>query len=200
MTIFQVFGLFLIFLGVFNLLRRNAEQRHTNKWQTFWKKESASNLTLPQDISQLNYIDFSGVTLPFSLFEDELLNEYEQQILLLRDEKILNLSGFTNTELKLQYGTSHLGNLIQCDQNFIVLARTLNQWGHRLYELSHIPEAKTVLAFAVSIGSDMKPTYELLLQLYKESGDSSCINDLKRSAEKLNTLRKASILAMLERA
>lgn len=198
--IFRTLGIFLIIFGFASIFLRRSERQDRNHWQAFWKRESQSNLTLPQDISQLNYVDLSGVTLPFALFQDEELKQYEQQILDLRHEKILNLNGISNTDLKLQYGVANLGALTRYDQNFILLARTLNQWGHRLYELSHVEEAKTVLLFAVSIGSDIKATYELLLRIYTESGERSGIEQLKASAEKLNSLRRDSILAMLENA
>lgn len=198
--VFRTFSIFLIFVALVSLRLHKAERRDRNKWQSFWKRESEANLTLPQDISQLDYVDFSGVTLPFSLFPDEELNQYEQQVLDLRNEKIVNLSAFSNTDLKLQYGVSQLGILTRYDQNFILLVRTLNQWGHRLYDLSHPNEAKTVLLFAVSIGSDIKATYELLLHIYLETGDRAGIENLKHYAEKLTSLRKDSILAMLENA
>lgn len=197
---FQILGVFLIFFGFVSLVARHAKQRDCKTWDSFWKRESQSNLTLPQDISQLDYIDFSGVTLPFAKFSDEQLTQYERQILDLRDQKILNLNNFSNTDLKLQYGAANLGSLTRYDQNFILLVRTLNQWGHRLYDLSHPSEARKVLEFAVSVGSDIKATYELLLHIYLESGEYAPIEALKCSAEKLSSLRKDSILAMLENA
>lgn len=198
--IFRTFGIFLIFLGFVSICRRRTERHEKDRLQSFWTKEDQANLTLPQDISQLNYVDLSGVTLPFAKFQDDELKQYEQQVLELRDQKIVNLNGISNTDLKLQYGVANLGSLTQYDQNFILLVRTLNQWGHRLYELSHPEEAKTVLQLAVSIGSDIKATYELLLQIYQESGENNRIDDLKHSAEKIITIRKNSILAMLEDA
>lgn len=198
--IFRTFGAFLIFLGLVSMCIRRTRRREKSEIDSFWKQEDRANLTQPQDLSKLDYVDLSGVTLPFSKFQDAQLNDYEQQILALRNEKILNLGGLSNTDLKLQYGAANLGLLSRYDQNFILLVRTLNQWGHRLYELSHTQEATTVLELAVSVGSDIKATYELLLKIYQESGNSSGIEDLKHSAEKITTIRKDSILAMLENA
>ena len=56
------------------------------------------------------------------------------------------------------------------------------------------------MELAVSVGSDIKATYELLLKIYQESGNTSGIEDLKHFAEKITTIRKDSILAMLENA
>ena len=143
-------------------------------------------------------MDFSGVTLPFAQFEDTLLKECEQQVLNLKDKKALNLTGISNTDLKMIYGAANLPLLTQYDQNFTLLVRTLNTWGKRLQELSHSREAICVLAFAVSIGSDIKATWNLLAELYAANDDLSRIEDLKASAAKLNSLMKEPILSMLD--
>ena len=92
----------------------------------FWQRERDANNTRKQDISQLDYVDFSGVTLPFAQFEDTLLKECEQQVLNLKDKKVLNLTGISNTDLKMTYGAANLPLLTQYDQNFTLLVRTLN--------------------------------------------------------------------------
>lgn len=197
---FCTVGIFLMIFGFISFSLHKSQHQEKKQWQSYLKRESSSNLTLPQDISQLDYIDLSGVSLPFSLFADEELNTLEQQVLDLRNEKILNLNGISNTDLKLQYGVSNLGALSRYDQNFILLIRTLNQWGQRLYELSHLKEAETVLHFAISIGSDIKATYELLTQIYCETNNTAGIPELKSYAQKLSSLRRDSILNLLEKA
>ena len=125
------------------------------------------------------------------------MQQCESQIQTLKEKKILNLTGISNTDLKLKYGPANLTALTQYDQNFTLLARTLNTWGQRLNELSHPKEAICVLAFAVSIGSDIRATWELLAKLYADSGDLAKIRDMKTTAATLNSLTKNSILATL---
>ena len=115
------------------------------------------------------------------------------------EKRILNLTGVSNTDLKLQYGAANLPELMQYDQNFTLLARTLNTWGQRLQELSYTQEAVCVLAFAVSVKSDIRATWQLLAQLYAESGDFSKIQEMKTAAAELNSLTKQPILAMLDK-
>lgn len=196
---FYVFlGWTLIFIVVVSFKRFKANLLNEKAEKNFWKRENAANQTRRKDISQLDYVDFSGVSLPFSLFEDDLLKECEQQILALKDKKILNLTGISNTDLKLKYGAANLTLLTQYDQNFTLLARTLNTWGKRLNELSYTQEAIRVLAFAASIGSDIKATWSLLAELYASNGDIDRIRDLKSSAAGLNSLMRDPILNMLD--
>ena len=189
---------FIILLGVFAIKRSRADRAGEDAERAFWQRENEANATRKQDISHLDYVDFTGVSLPFALFPDDFLSQCESQVLDLRDKKILNLTGISNTDLKLQYGAANLPALTQCDQNFTLLARTLNSWGHRLAELSHPKEAIAVLSFAVEIGSDIKATYKLLAELYQQEGESGKIQEMKGYANQLNSLMKQPILSMLE--
>lgn len=193
-----LFGWVMIFVVVVSYKRRKADRNRENTERNFWDRENAANTTRKQDISNLDYVDFTGVTLPFAQFSDDLLNQCEQQVLELKDEKILNLTGISNTDLKLAYGAANLPLLTQYDQNFTLLVRTLNTWGHRLQELSHPEEAIQVLAFAVSIGSDIKATYQLLAELYQQTGQEEKLKELSLLASQLNSLMKEPILSMLE--
>ena len=194
-----LFGWIMIFVVVVSYKRRKADRTRENKERDFWERENAANATRKQDISNLNYVDFTGVSLPFARFSDDFLHQCEEHILKLKDEKILNLTGITNTDLKLKYGAANLTFLTQCDQNFTLLARTLNSWGQRLKELSHTEEAIQVLTFAVSIESDIKNTYQLLAELFLQTGQQEKLKDLKSSASNLNSLMKEPILAMLDK-
>ena len=197
MAFFLLIGWTLIFMAVVTYKRMKANHINQAAERAFWDREDAANRTRKQDISHLDYVDFSGVTLPFALFKDDLLQQCESQIQTLKEKKILNLTGISNTDLKLKYGPANLTALTQYDQNFTLLARTLNTWGQRLNELSHPKEAICVLAFAVSIGSDIRATWELLAKLYADSGDLAKIRDMKTTAATLNSLPKNSILATL---
>lgn len=198
-TFYYVFiGWTIIFMAVVSYKRFKANRQNQNAEEHFWKRERDANSTRKQDISGLDYVDFTGVSLPFALFDDALLKECEAQVLTLKDKKTLNLTGLSNTDLKMMYGAANLPFLTQCDQNFTLLARTLNTWGKRLHELSHNQEAICVLAFAASIGSDIKATWTLLAELYASTGETAEIQKLKTSAATLNSLMKEPILKMLD--
>ena len=189
--------IFVCFLFITRQRSRRAEEKNRQSIDDFWEREASANTTLPKDISNLPYVDFSGIVLPFACFPDDILAECEAQVKHLSEQKILNLTGISNTDLKLAYGPSNLTQLSSYDENFTLLVRTLNRWGHRLYELSFSTQAQTVLEFAVSIGSDIKATYSLLLTIYQETGNSEKISSLKLSASQLNSLMKQPILKLL---
>lgn len=198
MALILIIGWTIIFIVVVSYKRFKANRINQAAENAFWNRENAANSTRKQDISHLDYIQFSNVTLPFALFRDDILKECEQQVLTLKEKKILNLTGISNTDLKLKYGPANLLLLTQYDQNFTLLVRTLNTWGQRLNELNHPEEAVSVLAFAVSIGSDIKATWQLLAKLYAQSGETEKLKALKPSAQALNSLSKTPILNTLD--
>ena len=129
----------------------------------------------------------------------EELAGVEQDLCALASARIINLNGISNTELRLTYGTANLEPLSIYDQNFTTLIRTLQKWGTLLTSAGKPDDAITVLSYSVSIGSDIAGTYALLARLYKERDEFGQIEELKVSAEKLNTLMKPSILRDLEK-
>ena len=141
------------------------------------------------------YLRATGYSAPLA---EELANA-ELELCKLADERILNLTGISNTELRLTYGTANLDPLTLYDQNFTALIRSLQKWGSLLASAGNKPDAVTVLSYAVSIGSDIAGTYALLARLYKEQGELSKIEELKVAAEELTTLMKPSILRDLDR-
>lgn len=128
---------------------------------------------------------------------DELANT-ELELCKLADCRIINLTGISNTELRLTYGTANLDPLTTYDHNFTVLIRTLQKWGTLLASAGKKDDAITVLSYAINIGSDIAATYAILARLYKERGELFKIEELKTSAEELTTLMKPSILRDLD--
>lgn len=153
-----------------------------------------SELSVDDDLSDSVYTRAPEHSAPLS---DELAAT-EFDLCKLADCRIINLTGISNTELRLTYGTANLDPLTTYDHNFTILIRTLQKWGTLLVSAEKKEDAVTVLSYAVSIGSDIAGTYATLSRLYKERGELSKIEELKASAEKLTTLMKPSILRDLE--
>lgn len=193
------FTIFILFLAFFAYNRHRIEKIEKEREKAFWAKENEANATRRKDISSLPYIVIPVDTLPFGIRpQDEQLIQCEEQIRTLSHVKILNLTGKTNTEIKLQYGAPNLTILTEYDQNFTDLVRTMHTWGTRLHELALFSEAEQVLSLAIRWGSDIRGSYLLLARIYKEQGNSQGIRQLKESAKQLTSLMKEPILAGLK--
>ncbi len=196
---FPIFTIFILFLAFVTYNRIRNDRKDKEKTKEFWNQEEQANATRRKDISFLPYIIIPLDSLPLGIRpEDEALVQYEEQLKTLAQCKILNLTGITNTELKLKYGAPNLTALTEYDNHYTELVRLMQNWGLRLFELSLPTEAEQVLTQAIRWGSDIRATYLLLAQIYRDSGNTDGIRWLKKSANQLNSLMKKPILEALK--
>lgn len=187
----------IILLSLFSLFRNRSSRAMKDREDAFWEKEQRANLTRRQDISGLDYIAIPLDTFPIGKYADSRLAELEQTLKDLSSCKILNLSGISNTDLKLAYGAANLNVLSECDANFTTLARTLVSYGEQLAKLGHWQEAVKVLEFGISCKTDVSKNYTLLGSLYREHGETARLNELAETVRATDMLLKDSILKQL---
>lgn len=167
--------------------------------QAFWQRERAANSTRRKPLDDLNYIKLPMEIFPMDLLEDiPRVEDYRQIILSLKDQPIVNFTGLSNTDLKLRYGAPNINLLTTYDQNYTLLARTLQQWAQALYDNGFSKEACQLLEFAVSTGTDVSATYRLLIRIYQENGTPEKIDALYPVAESLTSAMQKPIVRMLE--
>ena len=172
---------------------RSAKSAH----EAFWDKERKANLTRKKDISELDYITIPINQLPFPELQDEEITEVQKRLQKLSTEKIVNFTGITNTELKLQYGAPNIELLMAFDKNYLELVRTLYRYAKLLYEQGYKEEATAILEYGISIKTDVSANYTLLASIYKEKNDTKHIDFIISQAELLNSLTKKSLLNSL---
>lgn len=184
--------LFIIFLIVFKyrIAKSDADQSEVDR--KFWEREQKANSTLRKDISNLNYI-----TIPEELFPLNIKSETQKKLKNLSQEKILNLTGYTNTDIKLEFGISNFEHITQCDDNFTEMVKLIPIYANELCQQGHNDTAKAALEFAVDNHCDSKAIYTQLAQLYYEAGEDALISKLIDNAKDLNSLSKDPIIASL---
>ncbi len=183
---------------------RRTSRKFEEKEQNFWERERESNNVRKKSLDTLEYIHIPYDLLPFGTAEDNgILLSAEEELLALKDEKIVNFTGISNTDLKLEYGTANITALTQFDQNYTALVVSLQKWGEALYNLGRFEDACQVLEFAVKTRTDISATYRLLIDLYKtklgfnEATIKSKLEGLLPIAKNLNALSRNQILNML---
>lgn len=167
--------------------------------KAFWERERMANSVRKKPLDDLAYITIPFKSLPFDcMTEDSKVMECHEQLRTLGELKIVNFTGISNTDLKLQYGTANITVLSEYDQNFTILVRTLQTWAKILYDNDYVQQARQVLEFAISAGSDVSKSYYLLAQIYQNSGEADKIESLIDSAKKLNSALSATIVRTLQ--
>lgn len=192
------FLIVFIFWGAFVIARGSArsKQATAKNAKNFWENESKANQVRKADISNLAYIILDLSLLPMDALIPALAHR-AKELEKLAQEKIINLSMYTNTDLKLMYGPANLEALSYYDGNYLRLIRLLNSIGKELIELGNVSAAKEFLSYSLSIGSDISETFTLLADIYKSKGHDNDINLLIKVAENLETINKASIINKL---
>lgn len=191
---------FIVFVLWLRVKMRKSDSKLSSEQNAFWERENKANFARSRDISQLDYIIVTEQDLPFSFspsIEDEKEKDLEQQVLEASKRKILNLSAYSNTDLKEQYGIANLEELSNCDQNYLLFIRALANWGTYLYEKKDFSRAKQIMEYSLSIGSDISSVYATLGHIYAKENDTAKIDELIAKVEHSDFALKSSILKQL---
>lgn len=193
---FASFIVFCIWLGYELHKHRNMEAKAD---RDFWEREAAANNTRRKPLENLDYIQIPFDRLPMAVCSDDpAIKECHEALADLSASPIVNLTGISNTDLKLQYGAPNIDLLSQYDQRYTILARTLQNWAKLLYENGYPDDARQVLEFAIETHTDISGSYKLLSAIYLETGQPEKIKDLIPIAENLNSPMKKHIVQFLQ--
>lgn len=209
---YPFFASFIVFGFLFSFSMKKRTKTEKKYIDNFWERERLADSTRRKSLESLDYISVPLHELPVNILADlPEIAECHSKLRELSDKKIVNFAGYSNTELKLTYGAPNIGLLSEYDQNFEELITVLQKWASLLLQnwgegAQACPEperkqaAKTVLAYAISIGSDIAASYEHLVKLYLEDGERDKLSELHNKAEGLRSLSKGRVLAMIEEA
>ena len=156
-----------------NLRKNNGSDKQTV--DAYLTREDAANATRRKDLAKLPYVTVPFDMLPLDItLNDEKkqlkIAEYKKEIQNLSSERMLNLIGISNTELKELYGPANLDVLTIYDQNYSRYIRMLQAFSECIYE-EYPEKAASIMEYCISIGTDISNTYELLGRYYLEHND-----------------------------
>ena len=108
---------------------------------------------------------------------------------------MINLTEYSNTDLKLKYGVANLETLTEYEDNYTSLIMNIATLGHILME-----DAAAYLEFGIRSGSDIRSNYADLKNIYTNEGNNSGLSNLKRYAELIKSVNKDTIMHILDEA
>lgn len=184
---------FILFILWFRVKTKQSSKEENKSIEEFLTREQEANFTRKKDISNLEYIYVNLEILPFSDTTDEYEIQLENNVKKFADKKLLNLSGLTNTDIKLLYGSANLDILSSYDQNYTLLLRDLNKWGAYLFQKERYSDSKTVLEYALSLGSDITETYTTLAKIYLSEDSPEKVQKLIEKISESDAYLKDSI-------
>lgn len=188
----------IVFAIWFRVKMKQSKSDISAKNEAFWKREQEANFTRKQDISSLPYLKFSKESLPFTDTPDETEDTLQKEVIECGQRKMLNLSSYTNTDIKEKYGFANLEELSNCDQNFLLFIRALSKWGKYLYEQEDFSRAKKVMEYSISIGSDISVVFVTLGHIYAKENCPAKVDELIHLVEQSDFNLKNAILKQLK--
>lgn len=204
-----IFAIVIAFVIWLNFVANRASRRDEDRKRAFWERENAANSVRKQSLDGLLYIHIPEDLLPVDAVDGTFAaHEAAARIVRLRESgaKIVNLTGYSNTDLKMEYGAANLSTLTEYDANYTTLVTALQECGNALYEDGRFEEAVRVLEFSAMTGTDISACYRLLIDLYKTKlryGPEQAKNKtaaLLPTAEGLRSLSRDGILKMITEA
>lgn len=198
---FLIIASFPVLCFLFSFALHRAKRKEQDIDREFWEREQRANFTRKKPLDDLKFI-----TIPEELLtmKPEIANEEISDCLRdlndLSAMEIVNLTGLTNTDLKLKYGTANITILSEYDFHYTKLATLLQKLAELLHDSLEDELAVNVLEFAVSTGTDVSKSYYLLAELYQQLGTPEKIRPLITQAQTLNSLMKNTIVEKLQAA
>jgi len=200
MKLYILASLIVIAMVVRHNIKRGERLKSTDD-KSFWERERQANSVRRKSLDDLNYITIPLDRFPTHIMEDNpQVAECRSLLQTLSEQPIVNFTGYTNTDLKLEYGTSNITRLTEYDQNYTLLVRTLQQWADILCNAGFFDEAKILMEFAISTGTDISRTYYKLAEFYSARGDNFQIQQLIEKAESLRSSNKNIIVRTLQKS
>lgn len=193
------FASFIVFIIWLSYELSKARRRSARERDNYWEREAAANNTRRKPLDDLDYIHIPFDSLPMDILkEDETVAECHQALYYLAESPIVNFTGYSNTDLKLKYGTPNIGLLTRYDQNYTTLVHTLQKWAEKLYESGYTTQTRQILEFSVSTNTDVSGTYRILADIYSREGNKDGIRHLLERAENLQSASRNIIVRTLQ--
>ncbi len=195
---FFIFASTLI-LGCFVAISISRDKnKQENIEQNFWNKEHKSNFVRKKSLDNLNYLSIPEEILTLQPLQPTAqILSYLQDLKDMSSLKIVNLTGISNTDLKLTYGTANITLLSEYDAHYTQMVTILHKLAEKLAESNDKKNAILVLEYAISTGSDISKSFYLLSDLYTQVGTPEKIQNLIHRAEGIQSIMKNSILQHL---
>lgn len=183
-----ILTVFIVFLVVLTYHIKKSDAAQAKIDDSFWEKERKANAVRKQDISKLEYL-----TIPLEKIPYRIHTETEDAFFALAEKPMVNLTGISNTDLKLTYGTANLTPLSEYDANFMEMVILLPEYTAQLLDAGYEDTARMLLEFAVNSKADSSKIYRQLADIYRLHGENDKLDWLRSFCQQLPPFAQLTI-------
>ena len=195
---FPFLTIFIAFVIALAIRFAYLDKKQNKKIEGFWSLEEAAKHAPPKDLNTLPYIKVPIDSFPFGEWDDDEIISLEDSLSEVAGKRILNLTGITNTELRIEYGYDNLDVMSEIGENFNKLIVLLTDYGKALMEKGDFENAARVFEYGAAIKSDISSNYTLLGDCYVTLGTPSKIQPLKEQVKNYHLLMESKIISYLD--
>ena len=188
----------IVFVIWFRVKIKKANKETNIQNAQYWEREEQANFARKKDITNLKYLTVDDNELMLKTPANDEEADLIQQLKDCSHRKMLNLSAYSNTDLKEKYGVVNLEELSNCDQNYLYFIRALSNWGRYLYEHDDPDRAQKVMELSLRIGSDISHVYTILAQIYLQQGKEEKVDELIAKEASSDMALKDSLIRKLK--
>lgn len=185
---------FLIFCAWLWYEQRKSEKIEKKASDEFWTREQEANNTRKKDISHLPLLQVKETEIPMTTTTDESVLYYIDRLREIIKTPMIDLSEYSNTDLKLAYGVANFKTLSEYDENYNTFLLTLTNLARSYSRADLYQEAGDCYKLALYYGSKKLSDYTELAEVYINLGTPEEITPLLRELEEGCHPRKASII------
>lgn len=165
--------------------------------EAFWEREALANSTRNKDISQLPLLKPDSSTLPNPVSTDAGVLFHFKKMQQAAGQPMMDLSQFSNTDLKLAYGVGNFKTLCGYDENYHAFLQSLSDLADACIHAEAWEDAGVAYCAALEYGSLKVSDYTGLANTLFHIGKPEKANALIKEVESGCHPRKHAILRSL---
>ncbi|MGN1205747.1 MAG: hypothetical protein ACI4SQ_02030 [Eubacterium sp.] len=194
----SLFVCFLIFIAWMHYKKHNATKQQEKESNLFWEREEEANHTRNKDISQLPLFTPDSSRIPWEGAKNDTILYYLDALRQCIELPMMDLSDYTNTDLKLAYGIGNFQTLSTYDETYQHFLQTLTALGKAYLEVGDLAHAADACRLCLDYDPKNRIAYITLAETYKKDGQYSLLSDLINEIKHSPIARKESLLREID--
>lgn len=189
---------FCAFAGWLLISQRKAQEQDNQASESFWDREARANSTRNKDISGLPLLHIAETELPDTDPGDETIHYYIGLLQKNIKQPMIDLSAYSNTDLKLAYGVGNFKTLSSYDENYNTFLLNLTNLARAYCHAGLYDDAVRTYRLTLQYGSQKVTDYSELAEAYLKLGRRDQAIHLIEETKSGSHPRKASVIKALQ--
>jgi uncharacterized protein HemY len=189
---------FFIFCTWLHYEQRKSQRKAKKSSDEFWLREEEANRTRKKDISHLPLLSVAEAEIPCHENASDTARQNITQIYHMLKNPMMDLSEYSNTDLKLAYGVGNFKTLSEYDENFSQFLLALTDLARTYAKENLFEAARDTYLLALKYGSKKASDYTELAAVYLQMDQPEEVSALIRSVRDGSHPRKETILQNLQ--